>query len=142
MKVIGATAGKMKMIAGCVLTALLLSASSSQHEDVITGELAFLEGEYEFIYSQGEAGRVVQPTELPDVYSLRITKKSDLFLLKNGKKFNKYSFSKVKAPLLKDNNYVMFLVGDTYYPMFYKGDTLHTHALPIEFNENYFVKRK
>ena len=132
----------VKLLAGMVLTGLLLSASSVQREDVIRGELAFLEGEYDYVYSDAGKEKTKVAADFTDKYSLRITKKSEIILLKNGKKFKKYAFSAVRLALLDEYDYLMFEKNNEYYPMFYSGDTVHIHIYPVEYDDNYYVKRK
>ena len=124
------------------LAALLVSASAARHEDVITGELAFLAGEYDYVYSDAGKGKTQTASTLPDTYTVRITKKSAIILLRNGKKFRKYSFSGVRLDLLEEYDYVMFERANEYYPMFYAGDTIRIHIFPVEYDDNYFVKRR
>jgi hypothetical protein len=131
-----------KALAAVVLTAFLMSASAARHEDIITGKLAFLAGEYDYIYSDAGKGKTQTASTLPDTYRLRITKKSAIILLKNGKKFRKYSFSGIRLDLLEEYDYVMFEKDNEYYPMFYTGDTVRIHIFPVEYDDNYFVKRK
>lgn len=122
---------------------LILMAFSFQRDEVISGDLAFLIGEYEYICSF-DNGVKKEATETVDKYTLRITKKSELLIYKNGKKMDKYKFSDVQLPVLDEYDYVMFnkKVGGTLenYPLFYKGDTVVMHILPYEYNDNYFRK--
>lgn len=119
---------------------LLTVLSSFQRDEVISGDKAFLIGEYDFIC----AFRGKEKTEASDVqdkYSLKITKKSEMFFYRNGKKLDKYHFSDIRLDILDDHNYVMFYRKDQHYPLFYKGDTVVMHIVPFEFDDNYFVKR-
>lgn len=122
---------------------LILMAFSFQRDEVISGELAFLIGEYEYICSF-DNGVKKEATETADKYTLRITKKSELLVYKNGKKIEKYKFSDVQLPVLDEYEYVMFnkKVDGTLqnYPLFYKGDTVVMHVIPYEYNDNYFRK--
>lgn len=119
-------------------------AFSFQQDEVISGDLAFLIGEYEYICSY-DNGVKKEASETADKYTLRITSKSELFVYRNGKKINKFEFTDVQLPVLDEFEYVMFnhKVKGTYqnYPLFYKGDTVVMHVLPFEFNDNYFRKR-
>lgn len=124
-----------------LLAAVLFMTASFKGDEVISGELAFLIGDYDFICSFQDGVRSDKQT-LPDTYSLRITKKSELFVYKNNKKLEKYHFSDIELPVLDEHDYVMFYKKDQYYPLFYKGDTVVMHISPREFNDNYFVKRK
>lgn len=139
---------KVQLLIAVLITGTLMSASVSDHEDVITGELAFLEGEYDFIYadagnSKGPENRnLTKAEQFPDLYTIKITSKSELILYKNGKKRKKYPFSSIKMPLLEDNTYVMFYKDREFYPLFYSGDTVHIHIFPEEYIDNYYVKRK
>lgn len=124
--------------------AFLFMAFSFQQDEVISGDLAFLIGEYEYICSY-DNGVKKEASETADKYTLRITSKSELFVYRNGKKINKFEFTDVQLPVLDEFEYVMFnhKVKGTYqnYPLFYKGDTVVMHVLPFEFNDNYFRKR-
>lgn len=124
--------------------AMLFVVFSFQRDEVISGDLAFLIGEYEYICSY-DNGVKKEAAETPDKYSLRITSKSELFVYKNGKKIDKFEFTGEQLPVLDEYEYVMFnkKVKGTFqnYPLFYKGDTVVMHVLPFEFNDNYFRKR-
>ena len=122
------------------IAGLLVVLSSFQRDEVISGDKAFLIGEYDFICSFHNAVKT-EASAVPDKYSLKITKKSEMFFYKNGKKLDKYHFSGVRLDILGDNNYVMFYKKNQNYPLFYKGDTVVMHITPFEFDDNYFVKR-
>ncbi len=123
-----------------VVTGLVLLLTSFRGDEVISGELAFLIGDYDFICSF-DNGVKREGNTVSDKYSLRITKKSEMIVFKNGKKMTKYEFSDVKLPILDEHDYVMFYRKDQFYPLFYKGDTVVMHITPFEFNDNYFSKR-
>lgn len=128
----------MRLVA--MIGLLLTTASFLQRDEVISGDLAFLIGDYDFI-CVFDNGKKTESDQVPDKYSLKITKKSELFVYKNGKKLTKYEFSDIKLAVLDEHDYVMFYRKDQYYPLFYKGDTVVMHITPFEFNDNYFVKR-
>lgn len=123
-----------------VVGLLLLTSSFLQHDEVISGDLAFLIGDYDFI-CVFDNGKKTESSAIPDKYSLKITKKSEMLVYKNGKKVSKYAFSDIKLAVLDEHQYVMFYHKDQYYPLFYKGDTVVMHITPFEFNDNYYVKR-
>jgi len=124
-----------------LLGTLFILATSFHGDEVISGDLAFLIGDYEFICSF-DNGVKTESTAVPDKYTLRITRKSDMLVYKNGKKLEKYEFSSVTLPVLDEHDYVMFHKKEQYYPLFYKGDTVVMHITPFEYNDNYFVKVK
>ncbi len=125
-----------------VLLVLAVAVMSMRSSDpVIKGDMAFLIGDYNFIYSDGGKNLVKQASEYTDKYTLKI-KKNDLVLYKNGKKHKKYPFSDVKLDLLEDGTYVMFWKDGEFYPLFYKGDTISIHIFPIEYHDNFYVKQK
>ena len=128
----------VRMIA---LIGLVFMGASFQRDQVISGDLAFLIGEYDFICAF-DNGTKIEPTAVPDKYTLKITRKSEMFVYKNGKKLDKYEFSNIKLPILEEYKYVMFNKKEQNYPLFYKGDTVVMHITPFEFNDNYFCKRK
>lgn len=119
----------------------VLAVSMRASDPVIKGDLAFLLGDYDFIFSDGGKNQVKQASEYPDKYTLKI-KKNDLIFYKNGKKQKKYPFSDIKLDLLDDGTYVMFFKDGEFYPMFYYGDTVRVHVYPIEYHDDYFVKQK
>jgi hypothetical protein len=120
---------------------LLLVLSSFQRDQVITGNLAFLVGEYDFLCTfQENATRRVGAEELTDKYTVKITKKDEMIVYKNGKKLDKYTFNDARVPVLEEENYVMFNKKDQFYPLFYKGDTIVFHITPFQYDDNYFVK--
>jgi hypothetical protein len=130
----------MKGMRWITLTGFLVLLSAFRSDEVITGDLAFLVGEYDFICSFNRDVKT-EAAAIPDKYSLKITKKDEMIFYKNGKKVDKYHFSSVRLDVLDDHRYVMFYKKDQYYPLFYKGDTVVMHLLPTEFDDNYFVKR-
>ena len=128
----------MRLIA---VIGLFFVSASFQRDQVISGDLAFLIGEYDFICSYNN-GAKIEASAVPDKYTLKITKKSEMIVYKNGKKLDKYEFSNTQLPVLDEYEYVMFNKKEQNYPLFYKGDTVVMHISPIEFNDNYFQKRK
>lgn len=124
-----------------LITGLVVLLTSFRGDEVISGDLAFLIGDYDFICSF-DNGVKTEGSTVADKYSLRITKKSEMFVYKNGKKLNKYEFSNVQLSVLDEHEYVMFYKKDQFYPLFYKGDTVVMHISPFEFNDNYFLKRQ
>ena len=124
-----------------LVTGLVVLLTSFRGDEVISGDLAFLIGDYDFICSF-DNGVKTEGITVADKYSLRITKKSEMLVFKNGKKLNKYQFSSVTLPVLDEHDYVMFYKKDQFYPLFYKGDTVVMHISPFEFNDNYFLKRQ
>lgn len=124
-----------------LVTGLVVLLTSFRGDEVISGDLAFLIGDYDFICSF-DNGVKTEGSTVADKYSLRITKKSEMLVFKNGKKLNKYQFSSVTLPVLDEHDYVMFYKKDQFYPLFYKGDTVVMHISPFEFNDNYFLKRQ
>lgn len=124
-----------------LVTGLVVLLTSFRGDEVISGDLAFLIGDYDFICSF-DNGVKTEGSTVADKYSLRITKKSEMFVYKNGKKLNKYEFSSVQLSVLDEHDYVMFYKKDQFYPLFYKGDTVVMHISPFEFNDNYFLKRQ
>lgn len=120
---------------------LLLVLSSFQRDEVISGDLAFLVGDYEYLctFSDNASKRTGAET-LNDKYTVKITRKSEMIVYKNGKKLDKYTFSDARVPVLEEENYVMFNKKDQFYPLFYKGDTIVFHITPFQYDDNYFVK--
>lgn len=116
-----------------------LIVSSFRGEDVISGDKEHLIGKYEFICTYKDNVKTDASASV-DSYSLKISKKSELVVYKNGKKQNKFEFSSVEIPVEYDYDYVMFHKKDQFYPMFYKGDTVVIHIYPFEFQDNYFRK--
>ncbi|ASS49773.1 MAG: hypothetical protein A3D31_09350 [Candidatus Fluviicola riflensis] len=131
----------MKPLRMIAVIGLFFVSASFQRDQVISGDLAFLIGEYDFICSFNN-GTKIEPSEVPDKYTLKITKKSEMIVYKNGKKLDKYEFSNTQLPVLDEYEYVMFNKKEQNYPLFYKGDTVVMHISPIEYNDNYFRKRK
>jgi hypothetical protein len=120
---------------------LFVVLSAFRSDEVISGDLAFLIGDYDLI-CVFDNGKKTEASDVPDKYSLRITKKSEMLVYKNGKKLDKFRFSDVTLPVLDEHDYVMFYKKDQFYPLFYKGDTVVMHIYPYEFNDNYYVKRR
>ncbi|HLP56463.1 MAG TPA: hypothetical protein VK151_15610 [Fluviicola sp.] len=131
----------MKPLRVFAVIGLFLVTASFQREQVISGDLAFLIGEYDFICSYNNEVKT-EASAVPDKYTLKITKKSEMIVYKNGKKLDKYEFSSTKLPVLDEYEYVMFNKREQNYPLFYKGDTVVMHITPFEYNDNYFRKRK
>jgi hypothetical protein len=131
----------LKIVRPSLVAVLFVILSSFRSDEVISGDLAFLIGDYDLI-CVFDNGKKTEAAEVPDKYSVRITKKSEMLVYKNGKKLDKFRFSDVTLPVLDEHDYVMFYKKDQFYPLFYKGDTVVMHIYPYEFNDNYFVKRK
>lgn len=108
-------------------------------ERVISGKLDFLIGNYQFICSF-ENDKKTDSSQVTENYTLRISKKDELLVYKNGKKQSKYTFSKVEVPLLDEFEYVMFNKKNQFYPLFYKGDSVIINIFPFNFQDNYYRK--
>lgn len=110
-------------------------------EPIIAGKLDFLIGNYQFICSfEGDTKK--DSSQVTEKYTLRITKKDELFVYKNGKKQSKYTFSTVEVPLLDEFEYVMFNKKNQFYPLFYKGDSVIINIFPFNYQDNYYRKTK
>lgn len=98
-------------------------------------------GDYEFYKSVADRS-VSYAKEGKDVFEVTINKKDQIVFYKNKKKDHKLSFTETKLPFLDDENHVLFGAKNTYEPLFYRGDTIVIQSYPIEYQDNYFIKKK
>jgi hypothetical protein len=98
-------------------------------------------GDFEFYKSVADRS-VSFAKDGKDRFSITITRKDQIIFSKNGKKEQKMKFSATKMPFLDDPNHILFGMDNSYEPLFYRGDTIIVQSYPIEYQENYFVKRK
>lgn len=98
-------------------------------------------GDYDFYKSVADRS-TSYAKDGKDVFTVRITKKDQILFFKNKKKERKMHFVETKMPFLDDENHVLFGSKGNYEPMFYRGDTIVIQSYPIEYQDNYFIKKK
>lgn len=98
-------------------------------------------GDYEFYKSVADRS-VSYAKDGAEKYTTIINKKDQIFFCKNGKKERKMKFIETKMPFLDDQNHLLFGAKNSYEPLFYRGDTLVIQSYPIEYQDNYFIKKK
>lgn len=98
-------------------------------------------GDYEFYKSVADRS-VSYAKDGKDVFQVTINKKDQILFYKNKKKERKLGFVETKMPFLDDENHVLFGTKNDYEPLFYRGDTIVIQSYPVEYQENYFIKKK
>jgi hypothetical protein len=98
-------------------------------------------GDYDFYKSVADRS-TSYAKDGKDIFTVRITKKDQILFFKNKKKERKMHFVETKMPFLDDENHVLFGSKGNYEPMFYRGDTIVIQSYPIEYQDNYFVKKR
>ena len=98
-------------------------------------------GDYEFYKSVADRS-VSYARDGKDIFTVTINKKDLILFYKNGKKERKMKFIETKMPFLDDQNHVLFGAKNSYEPMFYRGDTIVIQSYPIEYQDNFFIKKK
>ncbi|MDF3026817.1 MAG: hypothetical protein K0S23_1124 [Fluviicola sp.] len=119
--------------------ALLLCSFKS--DGLIENVYPELLGDYEFYKSVADRS-VSYAKDGKDMFTVTINKKDQILFYKNGKKERKMTFSETKMPFLDDQNHVLFGAKNSYEPMFYRGDTIVIQSYPIEYQDNFFIKKK
>ncbi|TSJ45069.1 hypothetical protein [Fluviicola chungangensis] len=98
-------------------------------------------GDYDFYKSVADRS-VSYAKDTQGVFTVTINRKDQILFYKNKKKERKLSFVETKMPFLDDENHVLFGSKNNYEPLFYRGDTIVIQSYPIEYQDNYFIKRK
>ena len=98
-------------------------------------------GDYEFYKSVADKS-VSYAKDEKDFFRVTINKKDQILFYKNKKKERKLHFVETKMPFLDDENHVLFGTNNNYEPLFYRGDTIVIQSYPIEYQDNYFIKKK
>lgn len=98
-------------------------------------------GDYDFYKSVADRS-TSSAKDGKDVFAVKINKKDQILFYKNGKKERKMTFVETKMPFLDDENHVLFGSKNNYEPLFYRGDTIVIQSYPVEYQDNYFIKRK
>lgn len=98
-------------------------------------------GDYEYYKSVADRS-VSFAKDGKEVFTVTINRKDQILFYKNGKKERKMSFIETKMPFLDDENHVLFGAKNNYEPLFYRGDTIVIQSYPVEYEDNYFIKKK
>ncbi|WP_341907437.1 hypothetical protein [Fluviicola taffensis] len=98
-------------------------------------------GDYKYYKSVADRS-VSYAKEEKELFTVTINRKDQILFYKNGKKVRKMSFIETKMPFLDDENHVLFGTKNSYEPLFYRGDTIVIQSYPIEYQDNYFIKKK
>lgn len=98
-------------------------------------------GDYEYYKSVADRS-VSFAKDGKEMFTITINRKDQILFYKNWKKERKMSFIETKMPFLDDENHVLFGAKNNYEPLFYRGDTIVTQSYPIEYQDNYFIKKK
>lgn len=98
-------------------------------------------GDYKYYKSVADRS-VSYAKDGKDAFSVTINRKDQILFFKNGKKERKMTFTEMTMPFLEDENHVLFGTKNNYEPLFYRGDTIVIQSYPVEYQENYFVKKK
>jgi len=98
-------------------------------------------GDYEYYKSVADRS-VSFANDGKELFTVTINRKDQILFYKNWKKERKMSFIETKMPFLDDENHVLFGAKNSYEPLFYRGDTIVIQSYPIEYQDNYFIKKK
>lgn len=124
------------LIAGAVF--LLCSFKSDGLIERVYPELL---GDYDFYKSVADRS-TSYAKDGKEVFTVKITRKDQILFYKNNKKERKMHFVETRMPFLDDENHVLFGSKNNYEPLFYRGDTIVIQSYPVEFQDNYFIKKK
>jgi hypothetical protein len=124
-----------------LIIGIALLVCSFKSDGLIENVYPELLGDYEFYKSVADRS-VSYARDEKDVFTVAINKKDLILFYKNGKKERKMKFSETKMPFLDDQNHVLFGAKNSYEPMFYRGDTIVIQSYPIEYQDNFFIKKK
>jgi hypothetical protein len=124
-----------------LIIGLAFIVCSFKSDGLIENVYPELLGDFEFYKSVADRS-VSFAKEGKEQFTVTINKKDQILFFKNGKKERKMVFVETKMPFLDDQNHVLFGVKNSYEPMFYRGDTIVIQSYPIEYQDNYFIKKK
>ena len=124
-----------------LIIGVALLISSFKSDGLIENVYPELLGDYKFHKSVADRS-ISYATDEKDFYTVRINRKDQILFYKNGKKTEKMEFVETKMPFLDDENHVLFGKKNSYEPLFYRGDTIVIQSYPIEYQDNYFIKKK
>lgn len=122
-------------------SSFLLMAFSADKHYVISGNLAFLAGRYELLYTdEGTKATRKYAADMPDKYEVRITRKDQVFYYRNGKRVDKMEVWPGEIPYLDSAQYIAVRKSREIFPVFYSKDKIQVHTFPIEYNDNVFLR--
>lgn len=98
-------------------------------------------GDYVFYKSVADRS-VSYAKDGTDLFAVTINRKDQILFYKNGKKERKMHFVETTMPFLDDQNHVLFGAKNQYEPLFYRGDTIVIQSYPMEYQDNYFIRKK
>jgi hypothetical protein len=124
-----------------LIIGVVLLVCSFRGDGLIERVYPELLGDYEYYKSVADKS-VSYAKDGKEMFTITINRKDQILFCKNGKKERKMSFIETKMPFLDDENHVLFGAKNSYEPLFYHGDTIVTQSYPIEYQDNYFVKKK
>lgn len=124
-----------------LIIGVALLVCSFKSDGLIENVYPELLGDYEFYKSVADRS-VSYARDGKEVFTVTINKKDQILFYKNGKKERKMTFVETKMPFLDDQNHVLFGAKNSYEPMFYRGDTIVIQSYPIEYQDNFFIKKK
>lgn len=124
-----------------LIIGIALLVCSFKSDGLIENVYPELLGDYEFYKSVADRS-VSYARDGKDIFTVTINKKDLILFYKNGKKERKMKFIETKMPFLDDQNHVLFGAKNSYEPMFYRGDTIVIQSYPIEYQDNFFIKKK
>lgn len=129
----------MKQVFLIIGTVFLLCSFKS--DGLIERVYPELLGDYDFYKSVADRS-TSYAKDGKDIFTVKITRKDQILFYKNKKKERKLHFVETKMPFLDDENHVLFGDKSNYEPLFYRGDTIVIQSYPVEYQDNYFIKKK
>ena len=132
---------RISTLASVFAFSFLLMSFSADTDPVISGDLAFLAGRYELLYTdEGSKTTRKYAADLSDKYEIRITGKDQVFYYKNGRRVEKMEVWRGEIPYLDSAQYIAVKKRHEVFPVFYSKDKIQVHTFPIEYNDNVFLR--
>ncbi len=124
-----------------IIVGIAFLVCSFKSDGLIENVYPELLGDYDFYKSVADRS-TSYAKDGKDLFTVKINRKDQILFYKNKKKERKMTFVETKMPFLDDENHVLFGSKNNYEPLFYRGDTIVIQSYPIEYQDNYFIKRK
>jgi hypothetical protein len=104
-------------------------------------EIAFLEGDYEWVYSiNQESYDVTTNQEVSDQYGIRITGEGFFYTFKNSNQEKKYRITDKREGMGDNWDFLIYWTKGYGYGIHYSGDTIMLQQFPFSMDQNFFIK--
>lgn len=114
--------------------------SSCKKEEIIVGDLAFVAGDYEWVYSVNNQNTEFYTTqETPNEFGIRITSDDRIYLFIDGKEEHRY---RITTKIVNETQQsISFKKGrNNFSSISISGDTIWTYEMPYLGLHNYYIK--